>query len=117
MARILILLPVLALAALIAHAVGAGDFSRSGAWLLRDPWGQVTLFDLYLGFALSAILIAAIERRFWPALFWITPILFLGNLWTGVWFAARIRTIWARLGHSPEQVMAKPRQNELGTPG
>ena len=26
MARILILLPVLALAALIAHAVGAGDF-------------------------------------------------------------------------------------------
>lgn len=117
MARILILLPVLALAALIAHAVGAGNFSQSGAWLVRDPWGQVTLFDLYFGFALSAIVIAAVERRLWPALFWITPILFLGNLWTGVWFAARIRTVWARLGHSPEQVMAKPRQTELGNPG
>ncbi|WP_300542554.1 hypothetical protein [Maricaulis sp.] len=96
MMRLILLIPTLALAALIAHAVRAGNFSPDG-WLVTDPWGWVTLFDLYFGFALSGIVIAGMERKFWPSVFWITPILILGNVWTGLWFILRGPALWRRL--------------------
>ncbi len=95
--RWIFLLLSLVLTAAIALAVGTGDFSAAGAWLVRDPWGRVTLIDLYAGFFLSAVVIAAYERKFWVSLFWIAPILVLGNVWTAIWFAWRARDLWARL--------------------
>jgi hypothetical protein len=49
-------LAVLALgfAGLIVYAIADGSFSQAGAWLISQPWGQVTLADLYLGFVLGA---------------------------------------------------------------
>jgi len=50
--KILQLLPFVAalvLAALIVWAAGAGDFMSFGAVLMSDPWGVVTLADLYIG--------------------------------------------------------------------
>ena len=98
--RWILLLLSLVLAGLIALAVGTGDFSAAGAWLVRDPWGRVTLFDLYFGFVLSAVVIAGFERKVWPSLFWILPIFFLGNLWTAVWFVWRLPVLWRRLSVS-----------------
>ena len=95
--RLFILLLALVLTAAIALAVGTGDFGAAGAWLVRDPWGRVTLLDLYAGFALSAVVIAAFERKFWSSLFWIAPILVLGNVWTAIWFAWRAPELWSRL--------------------
>ena len=45
------------LGALIIIAMTDGSFSRAGSWLLSEPWGLVTLVDLYLGFLLSAAVI------------------------------------------------------------
>lgn len=75
-------------AVLIVWAVFAGDFGAAGAWLTSDPWGIVTLADLYLGLLLSAFVIAVMERN-WRAILWIAPIPILGNLWTAVWFVLR----------------------------
>jgi len=88
MLRILFAFLAAGLAGLIVWAVIAGDFRAAGAWLTADPWGIVTLADLYLGFFLSAVVIAAMERN-WKAALWIAPIPVLGNLWTIVWFIVR----------------------------
>lgn len=84
------------LAALIMWALSAGDFAEAGKWLSTDPWGIVTLVDLYLGFFIAAIVIGAFERN-WGAVLWIAPIPVLGNVWTAVWFVLRCRVLLARL--------------------
>lgn len=96
--RLFLLIPTLVLTALIVWAVRAGDFAGAGDWLTAEPWGIVTLTDLYFGFTLSALVIAATERRWLPALFWILPIFVLGNVWTGLWFLFRWPELARRLG-------------------
>ncbi len=94
-----LVLAVLALgfAGLIAYAIADGSFSQAGSWLISQPWGQVTLADLYLGFVLSALVIWWFERRLVVALFWILPIPFLGNVWTAIWFILRLPLLRERL--------------------
>lgn len=84
----------LVLVALVLGAIGAGDFFAAGGWLTSDPWGIVTLFDLYFGFAITAILMAWTERDWRWSVFWITPLFFLGNVWTGLWLILRSRHLY-----------------------
>lgn len=93
--RILLAILAVAFAGLIVWAVLTGDFGAAGAWLTGDPWGLVTLADLYLGFLLSAVVIAAMERN-WRAVLWIAPIPVLGNVWTIIWFIFRFPALLGR---------------------
>ncbi|MEN0002458.1 MAG: hypothetical protein AAF940_16405 [Pseudomonadota bacterium] len=86
----------IAFAALIVWAVMVGDFWAEGGWLTSNPWGIVSLADLYLGFLLAAVIIAFAERT-WAALFWIAPIPFLGNVWVVIWFVLRLPMLRQRL--------------------
>ena len=88
--RILLGLGVLALGALIIWAIQAGDFSAAGGWLTSDPWGIVTLVDLYLGFFFLAVIIWLFEPNRLIALFFILPLPFLGNVWAGIWVVWRL---------------------------
>ena len=83
--------------AAIIWAVVTGDFAAASAFLTSDPWGIVTLADLYFGFLLSAVVIALFERN-WRAALWIAPIPFLGNVWTVAWFVVRLPALYQRLG-------------------
>jgi hypothetical protein len=99
--RIILAIFATAFAALIVWAVIVGDFATAGAWLTSDPWGIVTLADLYFGFLLSAVVIAAFERR-WAAILWIAPIPIIGNLWTAIWFIMRFPVVLSRItGRKP----------------
>lgn len=100
MTRILLLGLALVLAALIALAAGTGDFSAAGHWLVTDPWGRVTLADLYAGFLISAFVIGVFERSWTARLVWIAPVFVLGNVWTAIWFAWRARDLVRRLSAS-----------------
>ena len=84
------------LAGLIAYAIRSGDFWHEGDWLTSNPWGIVTLADLYLGLVISGAFIAFFERT-WIALLWIVPLPFLGNVWTIVWFVLRLPELRRRL--------------------
>jgi hypothetical protein len=95
-ARAIYLLLGIGLAALIVLAVKSGDFWQAGRWLTSDPWGLVTLADLYLGLAVSAAVIALFERRL-SAMLWIIPLPFLGNVWTAVWFVLRLPELARRI--------------------
>lgn len=85
-----------AFAAMIVWASFSADFWASFDAITADPWGLVTLADLYLGFVLIAIVIAGFERG-WTALVWIVPLPFLGNVWAVIWFVVRLPALWRRL--------------------
>ena len=85
-----------AFAALILWAVFAADFLASFDAITADPWGVVTLADLYFGFFLTAIVIAAFEGG-WRAVLWIVPLPFLGNVWAAIWFVVRLPALLRRL--------------------
>lgn len=86
----------IAFAALIIWAVQTGDFAGEGAWLISNPWGIVSLADLYLGFIISATVIALTEGPR-AALLWIAPLPFLGNVWTIVWLILRLPLLRQKL--------------------
>jgi len=69
------------------------SFSEAVAWLVSNPWGVVTLIDLYLGFFLLAVLIWLFEPDKRIALLFIVPMPFLGNVWTAVWLAWRLAAV------------------------
>ena len=99
--RIIAGLGAIALAAAIVWAsITAGQsLSEAVGWLASEPWGVVSLVDLYLGFVLLAILIWVFEPNKLIALAFILPLPVLGNVWSAVWVA------W-RLGHA----LARTRQ-------
>ena len=90
--RILFAAGGLALAALIVWAaVTAGQsLAEAVGWLVSEPWGAVTLADLYLGFVFLAVIIWLLEPNKAIALAFIVPLPFLGNVWAAVWMAWRL---------------------------
>lgn len=82
----------LILAAAIVWAVLTAGQSLGEAvgWLVSEPWGVVSLIDLYLGFFLIGVAIWLFEPNKAIALLFILPLPFLGNVWAAVWFAWRL---------------------------
>lgn len=97
--RIIIGAGGVALAVAIVWAMGA-DARGLGpviAEMLTEPWSIVTLIDLYLGFAIGAVIILLFETSLWVGLLWVLPIFALGNVWTAAWFVIRARKIAEKL--------------------
>lgn len=95
--RFLTAVGALALGILIWLAIINGNFGAAGGWLTSDPWGQVTLFDLYLGFFFLALIIAFFEETWWHAAIWIAPLPFLGNIWAAIWLVRTLPELARRL--------------------
>jgi hypothetical protein len=98
--RALSVLAALFLTGLIIWAFGRASFWASFAAISADPWGVVTLVDLYLGFAIAGVVIALVERS-WRAVLWIAATLVLGNVVTALWLAWRLPRLAAALGSGP----------------
>ena len=77
--RLLISLAGFGLAVLIVLSILNGDFWAEGSAIYALWWGKTTLADLYLGFALTAVVIGLVENTLAARLFWIVPLFFLGN--------------------------------------
>jgi hypothetical protein len=87
--RVLLVILALVFAALIVWAIQTADFWASFAMITKDPWGIVSLADLYLGFIVAAVVMALVERS-WTVAPWIVAIFFLGNVVTAIWFAWKL---------------------------
>jgi hypothetical protein len=89
MLRILSALGFLVLAGSIVWAFTQAPFWESVALIIANPWGVVTLIDLYLGFFIVAIVIARFEpnRALAVAIIALTPI--LGNVVPLAWLVWR----------------------------
>lgn len=86
-----------ALVALILWAAANASFGASFAAISADPWGLVTLADLYLGFVVAGVIVALVEKPLAAAL-WFVGFLVLGNVLVALWLAFRLPKIAAALG-------------------
>lgn len=77
-AKILSFLGILAMTVVLIYGFTVGNFRADGAALLQNPWGIVSLVDLYTGFALFSGWIIYREKSFARSLIWVTLMMVLG---------------------------------------
>jgi hypothetical protein len=82
LAKAIALLGWLAMTGVLMYGFTAGDFSGDGAEILANPWGIVSLVDLYVGFALFSGWIVFREKALLPSAVWVILMMVLG-FWTG----------------------------------
>lgn len=93
-AKILAIGLALVLTVAIVWAMGQKPIGESFSQMIRDPWGVVTLIDLYWGFIAFAVVVSWFEKP------WVAGVLFvllcvLGNVVSLLWIAFR-GLVWAR---------------------
>jgi hypothetical protein len=71
-------LGVLAMTSVLIYGFIAGDFQRDGAQLLRNPWGLVSMVDLYTGFILFSAWIVFREASIPRSILWVVLMMVLG---------------------------------------
>lgn len=76
--KLLALLGLIAMSAALVYGFGWGDFFADGALIVANPWGIVSLVDLYTGFALFGAWIYYREANKLIALGWIVVLMILG---------------------------------------
>lgn len=77
-AKIIAVLGVVAMTAVLIYGFTAGDFGRDGGEIVRNPWGIVSLVDLYTGFTLFSAWIVYREKSISTALLWVVLMMTLG---------------------------------------
>jgi len=80
-AKVISIIGLVAMTSVIAYAFVVGDFNAEGAWLMAHPWGQVSLVDLYVGFAIFSMWIVYREKSVVRSIIWVVLMMAMGN-WT-----------------------------------
>lgn len=87
--KIVALLGTLAMTAVLIYGFTAGDFGSDGAALMQNPWGVVSLVDLYTGFTLFSGWIIFREKSAARSAVWVLLMMVLG------FFAGSVYTLLA----------------------
>ncbi|MGB7093243.1 MAG: DUF1475 family protein [Anaerolineales bacterium] len=77
-AKFVALVCLLAMTAVLIYGFTAGGFLADGAQLLSNPWGIVSLVDLYAGFTLFSGWIIYREKSVLRAIIWVFFMMTLG---------------------------------------
>lgn len=77
-AKLIAVLGFLAMSGALIYGFVVGDFGSDGAQILQNPWGIVSLVDLYTGFILFSAWIVYREKAFLPSLVWVVLMMVLG---------------------------------------
>lgn len=85
-AKLVAWIGLFAMTAVLLNGFINGDFAQDGGELLANPWGIVSLVDLYVGFALFSVWIAYRENSILSAIIWIILMMVLG-FFTGSLYA------------------------------
>jgi len=84
-AKFIALLGALAQAGILVYGFTQGNFSAAGQFFFNDPWGIVSLVDVYVGFIFFSVWVIFREKNLAVALLWVLSILILGNFPSGVY--------------------------------
>lgn len=77
-AKILAVLGILAMTAVLIYGFTAGNFSIDGGKIVQNPWGIVSLVDLYTGFFLFSGWIIFREGITVRSMIWVFLMMVLG---------------------------------------
>ncbi|NSW51612.1 MAG: DUF1475 family protein [Anaerolineae bacterium] len=80
------LVGVLAMSAALINGFTNGNFSADGALIIANPWGIVSLVDLYVGFILFSGWIIYREKSIPMTIIWVILMMVLG-FWTGALYS------------------------------
>lgn len=76
--KLISFLGVLAMTAVLFFGFTQGNFFEDGGKLMENPWGIVSLVDLYTGFILFAVWIVYRESKMLPKVIWVVLLMVLG---------------------------------------
>lgn len=79
-AKIVSLIGFILMSTAIIYGFVMGSFTQDGGELLRNPWGVVSLTDLFVGFSLFLLWIFYREKSLIVKLLWIPIMVVLGFL-------------------------------------
>jgi hypothetical protein len=71
-------LGVLAMTSVLIYGFTVGNFRSDGTQLLANPWGVVSMVDLYTGFILFSAWIVFREKSVPRAILWVVLMMVLG---------------------------------------
>jgi len=77
-AKLLSLVGLFAMTAVLIFAFSSGNFAEDGRELLSNPWGIVSLVDLYVGFTLFSAWIIYREDSLMRSIVWVFLMMVLG---------------------------------------
>lgn len=78
LAKIIAFIGVLAMTIALVNGFINGDFFEDGSIILNNPWGIVSLVDLYVGFVLFSMWIYVRESSLVSKIIWIALMMILG---------------------------------------
>lgn len=78
LAKIIAILCLIAMTAGLLNGFLNGDFFEDGKELLENPWGIMSMIDLYVGFVLFSMWIAFREKHVLAVFVWIALMMILG---------------------------------------
>jgi len=81
-AKVIAALGLLAMTVVLVYGFTVGNFSEDGAKIITNPWGIVSLVDLYVGFTLFSGWIVYREKAWLPSVIWVVLMMTLG-FWAG----------------------------------
>lgn len=82
-------LGILAMGTVLIYGFTQGDFFEDGSVILNNPWGIVSLVDLYVGFILFSLWIIYRETNIYRTIIWVILMMVFG------WFIGAIYVYYA----------------------
>lgn len=79
--RMVSVLGFISMSIAIGYGLIVGDFLSDGAEILANPWGVVSLVDLYVGFVLFSLWIVFREQSVIRSIVWVVAMMVFG-FWT-----------------------------------
>ncbi len=87
MSRSIAWIGVLAMSVALYYGFTEGNFFIDGGMILDNPWGIVSMVDLYVGFILFSMWIFFREKNLFSSIIWIIAMMMFGFL-TGSLYVA-----------------------------
>jgi len=78
LAKLITFLGLAAMTVVLVYGFTAGDFGQDGSEILNNPWGIVSIVDLYTGFALFSAWIVYREKSLMRSVIWVVLMMVLG---------------------------------------
>jgi hypothetical protein len=69
----------------IGISIATGNISDEGRWILENPWGRMSLLDIYGGVALIAGWVVLREKHPWSVVLWLPVFVVLGHAGTALY--------------------------------
>ena len=115
--KIIALIGIISMSVVLLNGFINGNFFEDGSTLMQNPWGIVSLVDLYVGFLLFSIWIVYRESSWNARIIWVVFMMIFGFLTASVYVfyavhTARGDTLKAIHGYRASQYITKGSNDE-----